>query len=467
MVSRLVLGCSTPGNAVLRALGTDDVHVIEEDTSRVETLRNEGIDARTGDPTDPETVRDAGPADVIFVAGDDPAVNERATTTAAETFPDANLVVFFGTDASRDQRRRMRSRADRGIDAGTAVLGELDDVSVDDVNHRRGLRNALEGVVGSLAVVPHSNPDPDAIAAAVALVRIARSLGVPADVWYYGEISHQENRALVNRLDYDLRNLSTDEVPDAEAFALVDHSQPGVNDHLPRDVTPAVVIDHHPSEDEVTGEFVDVRVDVGATSTLLTDYLRGFGLTPEADVATGLLYGIHVDTSDFMRETAVEDFEAAAYLLPHVDREAVEEIESPSMSGDTLDTIARAIRNRRVEGETVVSCVGAISDRDTLAQAADRLLALEGVSTTLVCGFMAGTVYLSARTRGTDVDLGATLRTAFGDLGSAGGHADMAGAQIPLGLFSEVESEAESSLTTILANVVTERFTDAMRARGG
>jgi nanoRNase/pAp phosphatase (c-di-AMP/oligoRNAs hydrolase) len=113
-----------------------------------------------------------------------------------------------------------------------------------------------------------------------------------------------------------------------------------------------------------------------------------------------------------------------------------------------------------------VSCVGAISDRDTLAQAADRLLTMEGVSTTLVCGFTEGRVYLSARTRGTTVDLGATLREAFGDIGSAGGHADMAGAQIPLGLFSQVESEAEESLSTILANVVAERFVAAVAGAG-
>jgi len=467
MVSRLVLGCSTPGNAALRALDDGEVHVIDGNESRVETLRNEGIDAHAGDPTERAAIREAGPVDVVFVAGRDPAINERATAAAADALPDARLVVYFGRDATRDQRRAMRTRADRVLDEGTAVLDRLDEVTEAGVGRIRGLRTALNGVEGSLAVVPHSNPDPDAIAAAVALVRIARSVGVPADVYYHGEISHQENRALVNRLGYDLRTLGPDEVPEAEAVALVDHSEPGVNDDLPRDLVPAIVIDHHPSDGEVRGEFVDVRVGVGATSTLLTDYLRGVGLTPDPDVATGLLYGIRVDTSDFTRETTVEDLEAAGVLLPHVDRDAVAEIESPSVSGDTLDTIARAIRNRRIRGEALVSCVGAISDRDTLAQAADRLLTLEAVSTTLVCGFMSGTVYISARTRGTDVDLGATLRTAFGDIGSAGGHADMAGAQIPLGLFSEVESQAESSLTTILANVVTERFVTAIRARGG
>jgi len=136
------------------------------------------------------------------------------------------------------------------------------------------------------------------------------------------------------------------------------------------------------------------------------------------------------------------------------------------MSGDTLDTIARAIQNREVEGSVLSSCVGAIADRDALAQASDRLLTMEGVTATLVYGFNDGMIYVSARARGTDVDLGTTLREAFADIGSAGGHADMAGAQIPLGLFGQMEEEAEESLTTMVRNVISTRFFEAMRGNG-
>jgi len=150
-------------------------------------------------------------------------------------------------------------------------------------------------------------------------------------------------------------------------------------------------------------------------------------------VATALLYGIRVDTKDFAREITIDDFEAGAWLLPQADTDVLERIETPSMSADTLDTIAAAIRNRELDGSMLASCVGAIADRDTLAQAADRLLAMRGVTVTFVYGFTEGTIYVSARSRGKDIDLGAVLREAFGDQGSAGGHADMAGAQLPWG----------------------------------
>jgi len=465
MVARLVLGCSTLGNAVVDAAG-ENVRVLESDENRVETLRNDGIDARTGDPGDRETVAGFEDVDVIFVGGDDPETNRRAVEAARDAHPEATVVAYHGRGATATQRRTVRETADVAFDAGTAVLGELDDVELADAERSRGLRSVLRDVEGTLGVVPHDNPDPDAIASAVALARLARAVGVSAEIAYYGEITHQENRALVNRLDFELRNLAADDQMDYDAVALVDHARPGVNDQLSPGLRPAVVIDHHPHTVPVDADFADVRVDAGSTSTLLVDYFEQFGLVPDPDVATGLLYGIRVDTRDFTRETTPADFEAAASLWPHVDREAVEDIESPSVSGDTLDTIARAVRNRQTRGAALVSCVGQISERDTLSQAADRLLTMEDIDTTLVCGFTDGTVYLSGRTRGTDVNLGDVLRDALGDLGSAGGHADMAGAQLSLGLFSEVEDEAETSLSTILTNVVTERFFAALAAAG-
>jgi nanoRNase/pAp phosphatase (c-di-AMP/oligoRNAs hydrolase) len=465
MVTRLVLGCGSLGSTVVRSVDADTLTVVDPDESRVETLRGDGVDARVGDPGDPAALATDVAVDVVFVAGDDPATNRRSAAAAGEAHPDAHVVAYVGDDATRDQRTAIRSLANRVVDPGAALVEHLDAVHLDGAERVRRLRSVLRNVDGTLGIFPHDNPDPDAIASAVALARLAETFGLEAEVCYYGEISHQENRALVNRLGYDLRRLEADAIPPYGGIALVDNSVPGVNNQLPTDADVDVVVDHHPTEREVRGRYVDVRPEVGATGTLLTGYYRQFGIDPTPEVATGLLFGIHVDTRAFTREATPADFEAAASLLPHVDRDAVAQIESSSVSSDTFDTIASAIDQRVVEGTALVSCVGGISDRDTLAQAADHLLGMEGVDTTLVCGFRDGTVYLSARTRGTDIDLGATLREAFGDIGSAGGHADMAGAQIPLGLFSEVETAAEPPLATILGAVVRERFFGTVRSR--
>ncbi|GGL30869.1 DHH family phosphoesterase [Halarchaeum grantii] len=470
MVSRLVLGSGTVCHAVLETVRerSGDLLVLDPDESRIESLRNEKVAAEVADVTDATDLRRMGGApDVVFVGGDDPTTNVLAAEAAAEAFPGTYLVAYTGTGATADQRRTLTETADRVCSAGAAILDEVGAVLEHGMDTRvRRLRETLQSVEGTLTVLAHDNPDPDAIAAAVALCRIAESVGVDAEPCYFGEISHQENRAFVNLLELELTRLDPEEEREFDAVALVDHSAPGVNDQLDPETPVDVVVDHHPPKGAVTARFSDIREDVGATSTILTQYLERFGVTVERDIATALLYGIRIDTKDFRREITQQDFEAAATLLPDADVDVLERIESPSISADTFEVVARGIRNRELDGSVLASCVGQIADRDALAQAADRLLAIQGVTVTFVYGFTDGTIYASARGRGNDVDLGEALRAAFDGMGSAGGHTDMAGAQIPLGIFDVLQEEEGETLASVLADTITPRFFDAVRKRG-
>ncbi|UPV73555.1 DHH family phosphoesterase [Halorussus limi] len=474
MVSRLVLGCGTVGQTLVEAIadGEHDMRVVDDAENRVDALREEGVSATLGDPTDPETVRESVEgAEVVVVADRDSETNRRAAELAAELFPEAYVIGYLGEECDADRREAIATLADHVIDPTDALVEQVLAVTLGDYAIRTAnLRRAIRRIDGTLAVFMHDNPDPDAIASAVALCRVAEEIGVEAVPCYFGDISHQENRAFVNLLELDLRNFASTEDVDFEEFggiALVDHSRPGVNDQLPADTVVDIVVDHHPPKEPPEAEFVDLRSDVGATSTLLAEHIQRLGIDLTESVATGLLYGIRVDTKDFSREVSTADFEAASYLLPHADVGTLDRVESPSVSPDTLATIARAIRNRRVEGTVLATCVGSLADRDALAQAADHLLNMESITTTLVYGFREGTVYVSARARGTDIDLGETMRSAFDQIGSAGGHADMAGAQIPLGLLGEVEDEEEASLTSVVSDVITDRFFETIQSTPG
>jgi len=464
MHSRLVLGCGSLGGRIIGALADwpGTLQVISSDEPRIETLREEGIAATHADQTDPETVRSlVGDPDTVFVAGDDASENVAAARVAREEFPDALLVAYTGREAAGRAQQVLSAVADECIDPGRTTTAHLMERISDAGVRTRKLLRVLRNVPEPLAIVMHDNPDPDAIASAVALHRLAEAAGCDAEPIYFGSITHQENRAFVNLLEFDLRNVSTaDDIEEYGSFALVDHSRPGVNDGLPENTTVDIVIDHHPPRAPVDARFVDLRSDVGATSTLLVEYLRQLGIAIDEQVATGLLFGIRIDTREFTRETCPEDFEAAAFLLPAAAVSTLERIESPSISQATFDTLARAIRNRQQYGPVLLTCVGSLSNRDALAQAADRLLDLDGVSTTLVYGIIDGTVYVSARTRGSGIDLGETLRDAFGAIGSAGGHADMAGAQLTLGVLDAADDEA--ALVDIVSSVITDRFLDAV-----
>jgi nanoRNase/pAp phosphatase (c-di-AMP/oligoRNAs hydrolase) len=462
MVRRLVLGCGRAGETVAGVVSTwgGELRAVLPDSSRIEGL--DGVaEVTRGDPTDPATYPDA--TDVVLILGEDADRNLAAARQARESFPEALIVACDGRRGS-GSGTTLDDVADRVVDVqGLVVDHLLEAVTGAGAERVCRLLSVLRDIDGRLAVVMHDNPDPDAIASAIALAHVARTVGVDADACYFGEISHQENRALVNLLDLDLRNVeSADRIAEYAGVALVDHSRPGVNDGLDPDTEVDVVIDHHPPRAPVEARYVDLRSDVGATSTLLAEYLDRLGMTPDRVVATALLYGIRIDTRDFTREAVEADFEAAAFLLSHADESVLDRVEEPSMSADVLATLSAAIRNRRVRGDVLTTGVGQIRDRDALAQAADRLLDMEGLSIVVVHGFMNETVYISGRARGTDVDLGEVLRDALGSIGSAGGHADMAGAQIPLGILGAVEEASTESLASIVDDVIAGRLFEVL-----
>jgi len=459
MVRRLVLGCGRAGETVVGVVSTwgGDLRAVVPDGAQIEGF--DGVaEVVHGDPADPETYPDA--VDVVLVLGDDDDHNLAAARQAREAFPDALIVACGGSETAAE----LAAVADRVVDPQRIVTDHvLDAATGDEAERVYRLLSVLRGIDGRLAVVMHDNPDPDAIASALALAHIARTAGVEADPCYFGEISHQENRALVNLLDLDLRNVeSAAEIEEYAGVALVDHSRPGVNDGLDPDTEVDVVVDHHPPRGPVEARFLDLRSSVGATSTLLATYLDRLGLTPSREVATALLYGIRIDTRNFTREAVEVDFEAAAFLLPHIDESVLDRVKEPSMSPDVLSTLAGAIRNRQVREDVLTSGVGQINDRDALAQAADKLLDMEGITIVVVHGFMEGTIYVSARARGTDVDLGEVLRDALGPIGSAGGHADMAGAQIPLGILGAIEEESAEPLASVVEDVIGGRLFEVL-----
>ncbi|MFC4437132.1 MULTISPECIES: DHH family phosphoesterase [Natrialbaceae] len=471
MVFRLVLGCGTVGRQIAEQLPEYDgrLLVITENENNVETLRDESIPARHADPTDLAVLESVETPDVILVASDRTDRNRLVLERARTRFPAASIVAYLGGNPSPGDREAFDELADHVVDAEQAMVdGVLAETTSPAAESAIELRRHLLGIDGRLAVVMHDNPDPDAIASAVALADIAASVGVSADACYFGDISHQENRAMVNLLELDLRNLDPgDSLSEYAAFALVDHSRPGVNDQLPDDLRVDIVIDHHPPRGPVASAYVDLRERAGATSTVLTEYAEQFETFDRA-TSTALLYGIRVDTNEFRRELSAADFEAASTLWPHVDTDVLRQIEQPSLEGDTLETIARAIKNREQRGSVAVASVGQIGDRDALPQAADRLLTMEGVGTTLVFGFMDEMVFVSARSRSNDVDLGETLRDAFDQIGSAGGHADMAGAQLEIGILASADDEEEvESIVSVVEEVITNRFFEAIETQPG
>ncbi len=309
-------------------------------------------------------------------------------------------------------------------------------------------------------IVCHNNPDPDCLASALALGRISAAAGIDdRHIFYSGDISHQQNRAFVNLLDIDLKPFDQTTVTDRPSdslLAFVDHSVPGRNNQVPADTPVDIVIDHHPAE-VIGARFVDHREELGAAATILTEYVRDLDTEIDSELATALLFAIRSDTLDFLRGATPAEYDAAGYLHDYADQELIRQFSTPSVTGGTLDAISTAIDNRRTNGAVLMSHVGRTTERDSLPQAVDYLVRLEGVQTAIVFGLVREAIHISARSPDPRIHVGDILHDAFDDVGSGGGHHDVAGGEIPLGIFADYTTDDEQ-LLTIVEQVITARL---------
>lgn len=297
-----------------------------------------------------------------------------------------------------------------------------------------------------LTILMHPNPDPDAMASALGLAHLAARAGTPVDMRYSGQIRHQENRAFRTVLDCEFNAVERAHELGPYPVVLVDHNIPRGFDGC-AGIEPYAVIDHHPG-DGTGSAFTDVRPSYGASASIIAEYFEDLGLEPvDPDapenhvvdglpslIATGLLYGILADTNHLTKGCSPAEFKASAYLYPGVDEEALDRISNPQVDAEVLDVKARAITEREIKGPFAVSDVGEVSNVDAIPQAADELLALEGITAVVVMGQKDGTLHLSGRSRDDRVHMGNVLNEVLDDvpMASGGGHARMGGGQASL-----------------------------------
>jgi nanoRNase/pAp phosphatase (c-di-AMP/oligoRNAs hydrolase) len=295
----------------------------------------------------------------------------------------------------------------------------------------------LSGAVGdarNVLILPHNNPDPDAIASAVALRHLLmQRLDVEAHIAYRGIIGRAENRALVRYLGHPLRRQVRSDLDQSDTIALVD-AQPGAgNITLPPEPKIAIVIDHHPRRDTMPeAAYVDVRPEVGATSTILTEYLRAAGTEISSPIATALFYGIKSDTMGLLRDTSKADAAAFCHLQAYVDMEALSRIEHTQVPAEYFQRFAATLQAACAYDSVLIVYLGSVSYPDLGAEMADILLRLKGIQWVVCISTYKDVLVVSVRTRKRR-GAGLLVQEIVGDLGTAGGHGAMASGQISLG----------------------------------
>lgn len=304
-------------------------------------------------------------------------------------------------------------------------------------------------------------PDPDALSSAWAYRLIASAYNIQCDIFYSGTLSHQENIALVKLTNLPAKRwpVSAKEMPDLsqyQGYVLIDTQ--GTTSHLTKLVEEAelpltLVIDHHAMQGKLNAEMADIRPEIHATATMMSQYLQA-GLiqldrsnSHHVKCATALMHGLRSDTSHLM-QASEPDFMAAAFLSQYYDAQLLSAVLQASRSRRVMDVIERSLRNRQLQNSVSVAGVGYLryEDRDAIPQAADFLVTEENVHTAVVYGIVHDEdeekelVVGSLRTNKITLDPDEFIKEALGQDNHGrffGGGRSMAGGfEIPIGFLS-------------------------------
>jgi len=308
-----------------------------------------------------------------------------------------------------------------------------------------------ETITGSkrLLILTHPQPDPDTLASAFALYKIARQLGQKATVFLSSELGRPENKAMAKLLRIPLHNLPTN--PPKGARALVD-TQPRA--HAPKGSKEFnIVFDHHPLMKRTKkSRFWDVRPQCGACSTILTEYLFQAGIKPDRFLATALFYGIKTDVGELARTLDASDIDAMKILFPYISVQLLNKIDRARLPLEVFSALATGLNRAVVYGKLIVTKLPKDSPPEIAALLADLLLRNKGTKWSFCATEYKNRLYFSLRLLQARKRAGAIAERLVGNRGSGGGHELSAGGFIPIDKesFDELYSTLVERLTKIL-----------------
>lgn len=280
------------------------------------------------------------------------------------------------------------------------------------------------------------NADPDSIASALALKRLLWRRISACVISHIQPITRAQNERLVELLGISLTPYPEVNPAEFNRKALVDN-QPGHHEIFGAHQYD-LIIDHHPRLPETAAKLVDIRPEYASNSSIMTEYLRGARIKPSLKLATALYYGIKTDTANFERPAIEADVRAFHYLFGFTRRALVRRLEFAEFNISMLKYFQLAFSRYRIRHHRLYSFLGPVSTPDILVILADFFLRAHEISWTVVGGIYEDKLVVIFRNDGLRKNAGALASKAFGKLGSAGGHASSARAEIPLEQFKEL-----------------------------
>jgi nanoRNase/pAp phosphatase (c-di-AMP/oligoRNAs hydrolase) len=308
---------------------------------------------------------------------------------------------------------------------------------------------------GNDSVLIVINADPDAIASAMAVSRLLWRRVLTVTISHVNTINRPDNLAMIRLLAVSMTPFKDIDPAQHSKIVIVD-SQPNHHEFM-AELHPDVIIDHHP-ETNAKASFSDIRPTYGATATILTEYLRSARITPSVKLATGLFQAIKTDTNSFKGQTLIEDVRAFQYLFRYANTHLARKIEQADLRLDFLKYFKTALHSKRLRKGRVFVHLGPVRNPDVCVIIADFFMRIVSVTWSIVCGTCDKKLIVIFRNDGIRKNAGKVAKESFGQFGSAGGHKNMARAEIALSdLSDQVDWRDEKKLLTWLINRVEKR----------
>lgn len=207
------------------------------------------------------------------------------------------------------------------------------------------------------------------------------------------------------------------------------------------------IYDHHPVTDDSIKADLSHIFPTGATVSLLVPLLQQRGITPAPEQASLMMLGIHEDTGRLLFPTTTpQDYMAGGWLLGFgADLQLADEIMAPELTTpqvELLHDLLSSLKSSEINGVKVsISHASRPWYVGDLAMLAHLLMDMENLDLLLLAVAMADRIFLVARSRLEEVDVGALMR-----LFDGGGHASAASATVKGVMLEELLQRLERQL---------------------
>lgn len=303
-------------------------------------------------------------------------------------------------------------------------------------HHARRLLRALTGKKRIL-ITTHVNPDPDAIAAVLALwTLLTRRLDgaeriTPA---IKGRLGGGLNTIFARQTDLPLVDFDTLDAAAFDAVVLVDVQPRFTNSPLAARIVPTAVIDHHRGlrGQRSTGGFRDVRADVGACTSIIFSYFMELEEPIDRDLAAIMLFAIESDLAGAAGTPGDLDNVALSSLTLLADTRKLYEMRYVDMPRGYYIAYAAGLKSAVCFNDAIIAELDEIDSTEQPAVIADFLLRFERARWALVSGISDRRLVLSLRTQSGKLSAADVMRKLVRGIGEGGGHRAKAGGAIPL-----------------------------------